>query len=75
MAPDPLWSELPVATFAQLMVMSVLGPAVSYREEKEGRLVKDVFPKAGQERRQERFQTAFSTSFTGEGERTPGADP
>lgn len=50
---DPDWAEVPVSTFSQLMVMSTLGSVISYSDEKEGRLIQDVFPKRGQERRQE----------------------
>lgn len=50
---DPDWAEVPVSTFSQLMVMSTLGSVISYSDEKEGRLIQDVFPKRGQELRQE----------------------
>lgn len=50
---EPAWTEVPVATIAQLMVMSVLGRSISYSDEKNGDLVQDVTPKRGAETRQE----------------------
>ncbi|MFD5147851.1 TauD/TfdA family dioxygenase [Streptomyces sp. NPDC058401] len=50
---EPDWTEVSVATLSQLMVMSVLGRAISYRDEKNGNLVQDVSPKRGAETRQE----------------------
>ncbi|MEU6212522.1 MULTISPECIES: TauD/TfdA family dioxygenase [unclassified Streptomyces] len=50
---EPAWTDVPVATLAQLMVMSVLGRSISYSDEKNGNLVQDVSPKRGAENRQE----------------------
>ncbi|MET9348837.1 TauD/TfdA family dioxygenase [Streptomyces termitum] len=50
---EPGWARVPVATLAQLMVMSVLGRSLSYSDEKNGDLVQDVSPKRGAETRQE----------------------
>ncbi|MEU6620228.1 TauD/TfdA family dioxygenase [Streptomyces litmocidini] len=50
---EPAWTEVAVATIAQLMVMSVLGRSISYSDEKNGDLVQDVSPKRGAETRQE----------------------
>ncbi|MBD0706857.1 MULTISPECIES: TauD/TfdA family dioxygenase [unclassified Streptomyces] len=50
---EPEWTSVSVATLAQLMVMSVLGRAISYSDEKNGNLVQDVSPKRGAEQRQE----------------------
>ncbi|MFJ9943636.1 TauD/TfdA family dioxygenase [Streptomyces erythrochromogenes] len=50
---EPDWTEVPVATLGQLMVMSVLGRSISYSDEKSGNLVQDVSPKRGAEHRQE----------------------
>ncbi|MBO8192286.1 TauD/TfdA family dioxygenase [Streptomyces oryzae] len=47
------WSALPLSTLTQLAVMSVLGDAISYADEKEGRLVQDICPLPGAEERQE----------------------
>lgn len=66
-AADPPWSLVPVTTFAQMMVMSVLGPVVAYRDEKEGRLVQDVFPRAGQEGRQENSGSVLLELHTEDG--------
>ncbi|MDT0329877.1 TauD/TfdA family dioxygenase [Nocardiopsis sp. DSM 44743] len=65
--PDPHWSLVPVTTFAQMMVMSVLGSVIGYRDEKEGRLVQDVFPRVGQERRQENSGSVLLELHTEDG--------
>ena len=47
------WRELSVSTVVELMVMSVLGDVISYADEKDGRLIQDISPVRGTERRQE----------------------
>lgn len=64
---EPHWSQVPVATFTQLMAMTLLGPVVSYHDEKEGRLVQDVFPKPGQEDRQENSGSVLLELHTEDG--------
>src|ERR1700754_2068324 len=41
------WNELPVATFAQLAVTSVIGDVIAYADEKAGNLVQDIVPLEG----------------------------
>lgn len=53
----PDWTEIPVATFTQLAITSVLGDIISYADEKDGRLVQDIVPVKGAEHRQENTGT------------------
>ncbi|MET9176683.1 TauD/TfdA family dioxygenase [Kitasatospora aureofaciens] len=64
---EPVWSEVPVATIGQLMVMSVLGRSISYSDEKSGRLVQDVCPKRGAEQRQENSGSVLLELHTEDG--------
>lgn len=64
---EPAWSDVPVATLSQLMVMSVLGRSFSYRDEKSGRLVQDVCPKKGAEDRQENSGSVLLELHTEDG--------
>ncbi|MFB7295528.1 TauD/TfdA family dioxygenase [Streptomyces rubiginosohelvolus] len=64
---EPHWSRVPMATIAQLMVMSVLGRSISYSDEKSGRLVQDVCPKRGAERRQENSGSVLLELHTEDG--------
>ncbi|GAA2746409.1 MULTISPECIES: TauD/TfdA family dioxygenase [Kitasatospora] len=50
--PGP-WTDLALATVAELMVMSRLGSVIAYADEKQGRLVQDIAPVLGAEERQE----------------------
>jgi L-asparagine oxygenase len=47
------WQDLAVSTITQLMLMSVLGDAIAYADEKNGHLVQDVCPVPGAEHLQE----------------------
>jgi L-asparagine oxygenase len=49
----PSWPALAISTLTQLSVMSFLGDAISYADEKGGGLVQDVCPAPGAEARQE----------------------
>ncbi|MFE4397074.1 MULTISPECIES: TauD/TfdA family dioxygenase [Streptomycetaceae] len=64
---EPTWSEVPVATISQLMVMSMLGRSISYSDEKDGRLVQDVCPKRGAEQRQENSGSVLLELHTEDG--------
>lgn len=64
---DDDWLRVPVATFAQLMAMSVLGPVVSYEDEKSGHLVQDVVPRPGEQARQENSGSVLLELHTEDG--------
>ncbi|MHC0432446.1 TauD/TfdA family dioxygenase [Streptomyces sp. O3] len=64
---EPVWSDVPVATLTQLMVMSVLGRSFSYSDEKSGHLVQDVCPKKGAENRQENSGSVLLELHTEDG--------
>ncbi|MEU6440133.1 TauD/TfdA family dioxygenase [Streptomyces sp. NPDC047046] len=64
---EPSWTEVPVATLSQLMVMSVLGRSLSYSDEKSGRLVQDVCPKRGAAERQENSGSVLLELHTEDG--------
>lgn len=61
------WTDLPVPTVGQLMVMSLLGRAVSYIDEKQGHLVQDICPQPGAEDRQENSGSALLELHTEDG--------
>ncbi|MEW2632764.1 clavaminate synthase [Streptomyces sp. NPDC048389] len=61
------WNELPVATFAQLAVASTVGDVIAYADEKLGRIVQDVAPVQGAERRQENTGTVYLELHTEDG--------
>ncbi|MEU6814629.1 TauD/TfdA family dioxygenase [Streptomyces sp. NPDC046860] len=64
---EPAWTDVPVATISQLLVMSVLGRSISYSDEKSGRLVQDVCPKKGAEERQENSGSVLLELHTEDG--------
>ncbi|MFD8261982.1 TauD/TfdA family dioxygenase [Streptomyces griseoluteus] len=64
---EPVWTDVPVATMSQLMVMSVLGRSFSYSDEKSGNLVQDVCPKKGAEERQENSGSVLLELHTEDG--------
>ncbi|WP_052745359.1 TauD/TfdA family dioxygenase [Streptomyces sp. WM6386] len=66
-ADEPEWARVGVPTLVQLMVMSVLGRAISYSDEKNGRLIQDVSPKAGEETRQENSGSVLLELHTEDG--------
>lgn len=61
------WWTLPLATLAQLSVMTVLGDVVAYADEKDGRLVQDICPVAGAESRQENTGSVLLELHTEDG--------
>jgi L-asparagine oxygenase len=63
----PDWRDVPVATIAQLAVTAHLGDLIAYADEKRGRLVQDVVPVAGAQRRQENSGTVFLELHTENG--------
>ncbi|GGV02275.1 L-asparagine oxygenase [Streptomyces litmocidini] len=63
----PHWNDLPVATFAQLAVASTVGDVIAYADEKLGRIVQDVTPVEGAERRQENSGTVYLELHTEDG--------
>lgn len=64
---DPRWSEVPISTLSQVMIMSATGAVISYHDEKGGRLVQDVYPKSGQECRQENSGSVLLELHTEDG--------
>jgi L-asparagine oxygenase len=63
----PHWDGLPVVTFAQLAVASVVGDVIAYADEKAGRIVQDVVPVEGAEGRQENSGTVYLELHTEDG--------
>jgi L-asparagine oxygenase len=61
------WRDLPVSTVVQLMVMSVLGEVIAYADEKEGRLIQDIAPVPGSEKRQENTGSCLLELHTEDG--------
>ena len=61
------WREVPIATMAQLSVVSRLGDAISFADEKGGRLVQDIVPVRGAEHRQENSGSTFMELHTEDG--------
>ncbi|OLR91887.1 TauD/TfdA family dioxygenase [Actinokineospora bangkokensis] len=61
------WTEVPVATFAQLAVVSQLGEVIAYADEKAGNLIQDVVPVRGAEARQENTGTVYLELHTENG--------
>ncbi|MDW5329515.1 TauD/TfdA family dioxygenase [Plantactinospora sp. KLBMP9567] len=61
------WRCVPVATIAQLMVVSRLGEVIAYADEKGGRVVQDVVPVKGAEQRQENCGSTFLELHTEDG--------
>ncbi|MFI8194544.1 TauD/TfdA family dioxygenase [Streptomyces sp. NPDC085946] len=64
-APD--WARLPLATVAQLATVSWLGDVIAYADEKSGRLVQDIVPVRGAERRQENSGSVMLELHTEDG--------
>ncbi|CAL9334998.1 TauD/TfdA family dioxygenase [Streptomyces sp. enrichment culture] len=64
-APD--WARLPLATVAQLAMVSWLGDVIAYADEKSGRLVQDIVPVRGAERRQENSGSVMLELHTEDG--------
>jgi len=64
-APD--WARLPLATVAQLATVSLLGDVIAYADEKSGRLVQDIVPVKGAERRQENSGSVMLELHTEDG--------
>ncbi|MEU7445006.1 MULTISPECIES: TauD/TfdA family dioxygenase [Streptomyces] len=61
------WNDLPVATFGQLAVASTVGDVIAYADEKLGRVVQDITPVQGDERRQENSGTVYLELHTEDG--------
>lgn len=61
------WSALPVATFVQLAVTSVVGEVIGYADEKSGNLIQDIVPIAGARERQENSGTVYLELHTEDG--------
>ncbi len=64
---DGSWRELARSTIAQLMVTSVLGGVIAYADEKDGRLVQDISPVPGAEKRQENTGSCLLELHTEDG--------
>ncbi|QKW09785.1 TauD/TfdA family dioxygenase [Streptomyces sp. NA04227] len=64
---EPGWTTVPVASLVQLSIMTMLGAPISYAEEKSGRLIQDVYPKAGFEERQENSGSVLLELHTEDG--------
>jgi L-asparagine oxygenase len=61
------WQELPLETTGQLLVMSLMGQAFAFADEKEGLLIQDVFPKATHAARQENSGSVLMELHTEDG--------
>ncbi|MBB5959620.1 L-asparagine oxygenase [Saccharothrix tamanrassetensis] len=61
------WSELPVTTYAQLTVASVVGDIIAYADEKAGNLIQEIVPIKGAEARQENSGTVYLELHTENG--------
>ncbi len=55
----PGWQQAPVSTMVQLLMMTWLGDVIAYADEKDGALVQDVVPLAGNELRQQNSGSVF----------------
>ncbi|MFF4418885.1 hypothetical protein ACFYY8_40670 [Streptosporangium sp. NPDC001559] len=66
-ADEPGWRDIPVATLVQLSIMTMLGAPISYAEEKSGKLIQDVYPRAGYEERQENAGSVLLELHTEDG--------
>ncbi|WP_239542910.1 TauD/TfdA family dioxygenase [Micromonospora terminaliae] len=64
---DGDWQRLEVATMTQLAVMNILGDVISYADEKAGRIIQDVAPVLGAEKRQENTGSCFLELHTEDG--------
>ncbi|TDB75476.1 TauD/TfdA family dioxygenase [Micromonospora sp. KC723] len=63
----PDWRTARIATAAQLLAMSQLGEIIGYADEKRGRIVQDIAPIIGAERRQENSGSAYLELHTENG--------
>lgn len=61
------WRDLAVSSLIQIMFMSVLGDVIAYADEKEGRLIQDIAPVPGAERRQENTGSSLLELHTEDG--------
>jgi L-asparagine oxygenase len=61
------WSELPVATYAQLAAASAVGDVIAYADEKSGNLIQDIVPLRGERERQENSGTVYLELHTENG--------
>ncbi len=61
------WQDLAVSTATQLMIISVLGDAICYADEKDGRLVQDICPVPGRETWQENAGSCLLELHTEDG--------
>lgn len=64
---DGDWQRLKVASMVQLAVMNILGDVISYADEKAGRIIQDVVPVPGAEKRQENTGSCFLELHTEDG--------
>lgn len=64
---DDDWQRLRVASMTQLAVMNALGDVISYADEKAGRIIQDVVPVPGAEKRQENSGSCFLELHTEDG--------
>ncbi|MEV4706710.1 TauD/TfdA family dioxygenase [Actinoplanes sp. NPDC049316] len=61
------WQRLRVASMTQLAVMNIVGDVISYADEKAGRIIQDVAPVPGAEKRQENSGSCFLELHTEDG--------
>lgn len=61
------WQRLPLATTSQLLVMSLIGQAFAFADEKNGLLIQDVFPKPSHAARQENSGSVLLELHTEDG--------
>ena len=61
------WRDLAVSCLTQIMIMSVLGDVIAYADEKEGRLIQDICPVPGAEKRQENTGSTLLELHTEDG--------
>lgn len=61
------WQKLPLATTSQLLVMSLMGQAFAFADEKNGLLIQDVFPKPDHAARQENSGSVLLELHTEDG--------
>lgn len=64
---DAAWRDVEIASVVQLMIMNVLGDVIAYADEKQGRIIQDVVPVRGSERKQENSGTCLLELHTEDG--------
>lgn len=64
---DGDWQRLRITSMVQLAIMNVLGDVISYADEKSGRIIQDVAPVPGAEKRQENSGSCFLELHTEDG--------